>query len=98
MYILVKENNVIMNITETLNRQEWTNYYLVNNDTLAIPEQFVTAVYEVVDVPTNIEPEKYCYNESDGFYKNENYAPYYSPEDRIAALEDMVNMLLLGGE
>lgn len=97
MYILVKENNVISEISETLNRQEGTNHYLINNDTLAIPEQFIKSVYEVNDVPSNVEPEKYCYTKKDGFYKNENYVHYYTEEERISALEDMMNEIILGG-
>lgn len=97
MYILTKEDNVILNITPTLNRQKETNYYLVNNDSLAIPTEFVTEVYENVEVPERITVERYCYDGNE-FYKNLSYKEYYSEEDRIEALEDMVNMLLMGGE
>lgn len=96
MYILLDKDNVIIEISETLNRQEETNYYLVNNDTLAIPDTFVNKVYGKLDVPEGVVPARYCYDGKE-FTKNENYVEHYSEEDRISALEDMVNMLLLGG-
>jgi len=97
MYILVKEENIILNISETLNRQEGTNYYLINNDNEAIPTEFVKNVYEIKEVPLNIKAEEYCYDGKE-FTKNPNYIEYYSEEDRISALEDIVNMILIGGE
>ena len=53
-------------------------------------------VVEVEEVPEDVEPVKYKY-EDGKFVENEEYVPYISPEERIEALEDMVNMLLLGG-
>ena len=51
---------------------------------------------EVAEVPEGVEAEKYKY--VDGAYvENENNVEYHSEQDRISALEDMVNMLLLGG-
>ena len=101
MYVLTrKEDDVVMHVSETLNRQEVNNYYLINNNTLAIPPEFCKDVYEVEEVPEEVigTPEKYCYTTEQGFYKNENWKPYYSEQERIEMLEDMVNMLILGGE
>lgn len=50
---------------------------------------------EVAEVPEEVKAHEYKYVDG-AFVVNEDYVPYISPEDRIAALEDMVNMLLLG--
>lgn len=52
---------------------------------------------EVENIPEEVEVEKYKY-ENGNFIINENYVEYHSEQERIAALEDMVNMLLLGGQ
>jgi hypothetical protein len=51
---------------------------------------------EVDNIPEEVEVEKYKY-ENGNFIINEDYIEYHSEQERIAALEDMVNMLLLGG-
>lgn len=73
MYILEREDNIIMHISETLARQEITNYYLINYGNIAVPTQFVQNIFEVAEVPDYVEPEKYCYNETKGFFFNEHY-------------------------
>lgn len=50
---------------------------------------------EVAEVPEEVKAQEYKYVDG-AFVVNEDYVPYISSEDRIAALEDMVNMLLLG--
>ena len=50
---------------------------------------------EVTEVPEGVEAEKYKYVDG-AFVENEEFVPYVSSEERIAMLEDMVNMLLLG--
>jgi hypothetical protein len=52
---------------------------------------------EVDNIPEEVKAEKYKY-ENGNFIINENYIEYHSEQERIAALEDMVNMLLLGGQ
>lgn len=49
---------------------------------------------DIDTIPEEVKPYQYKY-ENNQFTINESYVPYISPEDRIAALEDMVNMLLL---
>lgn len=93
MYIITNKDNIIFNISETKDYQENGNL-LVNNGKLAIPQDLIGGIFEVASIPEEVEVEKYCYTETDGFYKNENYKQYYSNEDRISALEDAVNMLL----
>ena len=73
MYLLEKEKNIIMHITETLERQEINNYYLIKNGTIAVPPEFVENLFEVQELPEYVEEEKYCYTEEKGFFKNEDY-------------------------
>ena len=73
MYLLEKEKNIIMHISETLDRQEGNNYYLIKNGTIAVPPQFVINLFEVENVPEYVEEEKYCYTEEKGFFENEDY-------------------------
>ena len=51
---------------------------------------------EVAEIPEEIKEQEYKYVDG-AFIINEDYIPYIPDADRIAALEDMVNMLLLGG-
>lgn len=99
MYILTRrEDDVIMHISETLDTLEENNYYLINNKSLAVPPQFCKGVFEEDTVDEKIikNPEKWCYTEEKGFYKNPNWKPYYSDQERIEMLEEMINMILLG--
>lgn len=105
MYILTNKNNVIIHIGKTLEEKE--DRYKIDNN--IVFKEYKTQdidgnieinkinMYEVEEIPKGIQEHKYCYTEEKGFYKNENYIQYYSNEERISALEDMVNMLLLGG-
>lgn len=88
MYILTNKENVVLHITKTLNRQPGTNYYLINNDSLAIPTNFIKEVYNIDDIPENIQEQKYCYTSKKGFYKNENYIePKESIEEQITDIQ-----------
>lgn len=40
-----------------------------------------------VDIPSNIEPTKYCYDEFEGFYENPNYQPYVPVEEQVELLK-----------
>lgn len=51
---------------------------------------------EVNNVPEEVTVEKYKYVDGE-FVENEDYVEYHSEQERISALEDMVNMLLMGG-
>lgn len=50
---------------------------------------------EVDEIPTEVKEQEYKYVDG-AFVVNEEFVPYVSSEERIAMLEDMVNMLLLG--
>ena len=99
MFIITDKNNVISEIKKTMILKNNGNYLFNEgiDGELVIPSKFINKIYEVEKIPENISEAKYCYTEEKGFYKNENYREYYSEEDRISALEDMVNMILLGG-
>lgn len=51
---------------------------------------------EVAEIPEGVEVQKYKYVDGE-FVENEEYVEYHSEQERIEALEDMVNMLLMGG-
>lgn len=51
---------------------------------------------EVAEIPAEVKTEEYKYVDG-AFVVNEEFVPYVSEQDRIEALEDMVNMLLMGG-
>ena len=53
-------------------------------------------VVEVDNIPEGVTAEKYKYVDGE-FVENEDYVEYHSEQERISALEDMVNMLLMGG-
>lgn len=103
MYILTDYNNVIIAISETLEYQS-NGYPLIKHGTLAIPTQYIKAISEVEEVPSEVKERKYCYTEKNGFYVNENYVePVDSQEietrvslveERIALTEDAVNSIL----
>lgn len=81
MYLLEKEKNIIMHISETLDRQDVNNYYLIKNGTMAIPPRFVKNIFEVETIPEYIEEEKYCYTPERGFFENENFVEEIDVED-----------------
>lgn len=96
MFIITDKNDVIMHISETKDYQENGNI-LIYNKTLAIPTSLTNGVYEVSEIPIGVETQKYCYTEEKGFYANKDYAIHYTDTERISALEDIVNEIILGG-
>lgn len=93
MYLICnKEDNRIFETGQELDYLS-NGYPRLIDKNIAFPTEMVN-VYEVAEIPENVEAEKYCYTEEKGFYENENYREYFSQEDRISALEDTVNMLL----
>ena len=51
---------------------------------------------EVSEIPEEVETNKYKYVDGE-FVENENYVEHHSDEERISALEDMMNLILMGG-
>lgn len=93
MYIITNKENIIMHMSETLNHDD-NGDILVDMDTLTLSKDLVKGTYEVEEVPSEVYLGKYCYEKEKGFYKNPNYIKQYSEAERIAALEETVNMLL----
>ena len=87
MYLLEKKDNVIMHISETLDRQEINNYYLIENGTMAVPPKFVKNIFVVETIPEYVEEEKYCYTEEKGFFENENFIEEVEEELEIEEVE-----------
>lgn len=99
MYILTNSNkeneDAIMFITEKVGVQEGTGYHLLENENVAIPTEFVKGIYEVEEIPEGVETEKYCYTVEKGFYENENFVEYKTPEQQIEELNQQVTDLQL---
>ena len=51
---------------------------------------------EVAEIPEEVKEQEYKYVNGK-FVENEDFVEYHSDEERISALEDMANMLLMGG-
>lgn len=72
MYIItLKENNIIMMMGKALDYMSNGYPRLIDED-IAFPSGMVN-VHEVLEVPTEVIPNKYCYTEADGFYINPNW-------------------------
>ena len=95
MYILTDKNDVVFYMSETLSHQSNGNL-LVDNGNLAIAKYLVKDVFEVEEIPTEVEVQKYCYTAEKGFYKNENYKePELSDTEKIKQLQEQVTDLQL---
>ena len=103
MFILTNKNNEIIEISNTYELdEELRNINVDNNRAIAYGPDEKINVYEVEEIPGEVEIAKYCYTEEKGFYKNENYVEPEEPvekrlklvEERIALTEDMINMSL----
>lgn len=90
--ILTREDNVIIHMTTGMVIEENGMYISVDKQ-LKIPQKIAAHKYEVEIVPEEVAPIKYCYVD-DTFSLNPNYKEFYSDEERISALEDVVNTLL----
>ena len=95
MYILTNKDDVVFHISETKNYQANGNV-LVDNDTLAIPPILIKEIFEVEEIPAEIQTYKYCYTAEKGFCKNENYRePELSDTEKIKQLQEQVTDLQL---
>lgn len=90
--ILTREDNVIIHMTTGMIIEE-NGMYISVDEQLKIPQKIAAHKYEVEIVPEEVAPIKYCYVD-DTFSLNPNYKEFYSDEERISALEDVVNTLL----
>lgn len=95
MFILTDKNDVVFHISETKNYESNGNV-LVDNDTLAIPQFLIKGIFEIQEITTEVEVQKYCYTPEKGFYKNENYKePELSDTEKIKQLQEQVTDLQL---
>lgn len=104
MFIFTRtEDDVIIETAQEVGRQSNGNYLLdptgePDMGRAAMSDTADITMYEVEEIPTGVEPEKYCYTEKDGFYKNPDYKEEYTTEQRLEALEQMMNEIILGEE
>lgn len=111
MKVLLTENNIVFDLGNDIvyakaggengglmpcEEAEATHIWNREKNLACMAHSDITMI-EVENVPEEVEIAKYKY-ENESFVINEDYVEYHSDEERIAALEDMVNMLLLGGQ
>ena len=82
MYIITNKDDVIFYISETLDYQENGNL-LVDNGSLAIAKGLEKGVFEVAEIPENIEIQKY-YRE-----------PEPTPEEKMQLMQEQITNLEL---
>ena len=110
MKLLVNQDNVVFDFGEDIvfakggapdgglqecAESEATHIWNREKNMACMAHREITMI-EVTEVPEGVEAEKYKYVDG-AFVENENYVEYHSEQERISALEDMVNMLLMGG-
>lgn len=101
-FVLTNKDNEIIEISNTYELDEEHRNIIVDDYAIAYAPDEVINMFEVEEIPENIERAKYCYTEEQGFYKNENYVEPEEPiearlkliEERMALTEDMINMSL----
>lgn len=109
MKVLVNKENVVFDFGEDIVfakggapdgglqecvKEEATHIWNRTANTACMNDGEITMV-EVESIPEEVKAHEYKYVDGE-FIVNEDFVPYVAPEERIAMLEDMVNMLLLG--
>jgi hypothetical protein len=84
-------NSRIIHIGDTA--EEKPNGIYVGEFVLADADKLI--IYEVETVPDEVVAEKYCYNEEDGFYLNNEYIEPIDYETRVSNLEEQIEALTL---
>lgn len=93
MYIITnKEDNRIFEIGEQLDYMS-NGYPRIIEKNIAFPTEMVN-VHEVEEIPENVEREKYCYTEEQGFYENENYVEPIREVSNAELQEQITNLEL----
>lgn len=96
-YVITDKDDVVIALSTRFNdNKEIRNLELDDFNIAYAPDEEFN-VYEVNNVPAEVEPSKYRYDDLAGFTRNPDYVYYYTEEERISALEDMMNEILLGG-
>lgn len=92
--VVTTENNVVLYITNDspiIDEEKELIYF--EEDQIRIPREIATNIYEVESIPEEVKPIQYIY--VDGVFSTDSeYRQYYSLEEKISALEDVVNSLL----
>ena len=113
MKVLLNEKNVVFDFGEDIifakpgaedgglmpcEENEATHIWNREKNTACMANRELSGItmIEVTEIPEGVEVEKYKYVDGE-FVENEEYVEYHSEQERIEALEDMVNMLLMGG-
>lgn len=102
MFILTNKNNEIIEISNTYELDEEHRNIIVDDHAIAYAPNEKINVFEIEEIPEEVEIAKYCYTEEKVFYVNENYVEPEEPvekrlkliEERMALTEDMINMSL----
>lgn len=94
MKVVVYNDNSIAAIREEISYESNGNVKIGNNQTIGF--WLVKGVYDVEEIPSEVEEHKYCYTKEKGFYINENYKEPVDQEieTRISLVEDAVNSIL----
>lgn len=101
-FVLTNKNNEIIEISNTYELDEEHRNINVDNHAIAYAPNEIINMFEIEEIPNEVEMIKYCYTEEKGFYINENYVEPKEPmeerlaliEERVTLAEDMINMSL----
>lgn len=94
-YVLTNDKNEIIAISNKYEKNEEARNIILDNYNIAYAPDEVINAYQV-EVPEEVEEQKYCYTEEDGFYKNENYVePPLSEEERLNNAENSITEIEL---
>ena len=113
MKLLLGRNNVVFDFGEDIifakpgaedgglmpcNEAEATHIWNRETNTACMADRDISGVImlDVETIPEYVMADKYKYVNGE-FVENEDYVEYHSEEERISALEDMINMMLMGG-
>ena len=92
--VVTTENNIVLYVTEDspiIDEEKKIVYF--EEDQIRIPKEIATNIYEIESIPEEVKPIQYTY--IDGVFSiDSEYRQYYSLEEKISALEDVVNSLL----
>jgi hypothetical protein len=94
-YVLTNNKNEIIAISNKYENNEETRNIMLDDYAIAYAPDEVINAYQV-EVPDEIEEQKYCYTEEDSFYKNENYVePPLFDEQRLNNAENSITEIEL---
>lgn len=94
-YVLTNKENIIIAISNKYENNEETRNIVLDDYNIAYaPDEVINAYH--VEVPDEVEVQKYCYTEEDEFYINENYVePPLTEEERLNNAENSITELEL---